>query len=134
MVLGIDVGGSTTKIVGLAPSGELVGMMQVEANDQITSAFGAFGKFTAHYGLRLGDIKHIVLTGVGASYLQSGMYDIPTKRVNEFIAIGLGGLKLARLPAAVIVSVGTGTALVKADGNRITHPCVQWLCYALHLL
>ena len=120
MVLGIDVGGSTTKIVGLSSKENCIGMMQVEAKDQLTSAFGAFGKFTAEYGLRMGDIQQIVLTGVGSSYLQ-GMYDIPTKRVDEFLAIGLGGLRLAGLESAVIISIGTGTALVRARGRDITH-------------
>ena len=120
MVLGIDVGGSTTKIVGLSSKEHCIGMMQVEAKDQQTSAFGAFGKFTAAHGLRLSDIRQIVVTGVGASYLK-GMYDIPTKRVNEFLAIGLGGLRLAGLDSAIIVSIGTGTALVRAEGGEIKH-------------
>ncbi|MCL2361241.1 MAG: pantothenate kinase [Defluviitaleaceae bacterium] len=120
MVLGIDVGGSTTKIVGLASKENCIGMMQVEAKDQLTSAFGAFGKFTAEHSLKMKDIRQIVLTGVGASYLQ-GMYDIPTKRVDEFLAIGLGGLRMAGLDSAIIVSVGTGTALVRAQGEEITH-------------
>ncbi|MCL1883025.1 MAG: pantothenate kinase [Defluviitaleaceae bacterium] len=120
MVLGIDVGGSTTKIVGF--SGEkCIGMLQVEAGDQITSAYGAFGKFCAEYGVRPADIKKIMVTGVGASYLEKGMYDIPTTRVDEFMAIGLGGLKLAELSGAFIVSVGTGTAIVKATADKITH-------------
>lgn len=121
MVLGIDVGGSTTKIVGLKPCGECIGMMQVEAGDQITSAFGAFGKFTSAHNLPIGDIKQIVVTGVGASYLDAGMYNIPTKRVDEFLAIGLGGLNLANLSEAIIVSVGTGTALVRATKDGIKH-------------
>ena len=121
MVLGIDVGGSTTKIVGLDLNGECFGMMQVDASDQITSAFGAFGKFTATHNLRISDIKQIVVTGVGASYLEAGMYDIPTKRVEEFYAIGFGGLKLAALDEAIIVSVGTGTALVRATEGKIVH-------------
>ena len=121
MVLGIDVGGSTTKIVGLRPNGECIGKMQVEAGDQITSAFGAFGKFTSTYQLPIDSIQKIMVTGVGASYLEGGMYNIPTKRVDEFLAIGLGGLHLAGLPQAVIVSVGTGTALVRATKDGIAH-------------
>ena len=121
MVLGIDVGGSTTKIVGLDPSGACIGMLQVDASDQITSAYGAFGKFVSTYNLGVQDIKQIVLTGVGAGYLDGGMYNIPTKRVDEFLAIGLGGLHLANLQEAIIVSVGTGTALVRATKNAITH-------------
>ena len=121
MVLGIDVGGSTTKIVGLKPNGDCIGMMQVEAGDQITSAFGAFGKFTSAHNLPIDAIQKIMVTGVGASYLESGMYNIPTCRVDEFKAVGLGGLNLANLPEAIIVSAGTGTALVRATGESITH-------------
>ncbi|MDR1663997.1 MAG: pantothenate kinase [Clostridiales bacterium] len=121
VVLGIDVGGSTTKIVGYETRGRRVGMLQVEATDQLTSAYGAFGKFMSEYKLRMADIRQIVLTGVGAAYLNDGMYDIPTRRVNEFLAIGLGGLALAELDRAVIVSMGTGTALVRAEGRTITH-------------
>jgi len=121
MILGIDLGGSTTKIVGLNSQGECIGMLQVEASDQATSAFGAFGKFTAQHGLRMNDIKQIALTGVGAPYLSEGMYGIPTKRVEEFLAIGLGGLRLANLDAALIISAGTGTALVRATEGNITH-------------
>lgn len=120
-VLGIDVGGSTTKIVGYDPGGQRIGMLQVEASDPITSAYGAFGKFTAIHRLRMSDIGSIMLTGVGASRLSTGMYDLPTHRVDEFRAIGLGGLALAGLSEAVIVSMGTGTALVKATPDGITH-------------
>ncbi|MCL2455964.1 MAG: pantothenate kinase [Defluviitaleaceae bacterium] len=120
MILGIDVGGSTTKIVGFE-NNRCVGMLKVAADDQITSAFGAFGKFCAEYGVRMGDIKKIMVTGIGASHIEKGMYDIPTTRVDEFIAIGIGGLKLAALSEAFIVSAGTGTALVRAGANGIAH-------------
>ena len=120
MVLGIDVGGSTTKLVGLAP-GMGMGMLQVEAGDQATSAYGAFGKFLAREKLSLGDIERIVLTGVGAPYIDGDMYGIPTKRADEFMAIGLGGLRLAGLGEALIVSVGTGTAMVRAGAGGIRH-------------
>jgi len=120
MVLGIDVGGSTTKIVGFN-NDECVGMLQVNAGDQVTSAFGAFGKFCAQYGIHMNDVSRIKITGVGASYLEKGMYDIPTTRVDEFIAIGIGGLKLAALDEAFIISAGTGTALVRAGQGGISH-------------
>lgn len=121
VILGIDVGGSTTKIVGYSKEGTCIGMMQVEATDQITSAYGAFGKFMAVYGLRLGDVSQIFITGVGANYVESGIYDIPTQRVDEFIAIGTGGLALANRKEALIVSMGTGTALIRASENNIIH-------------
>ena len=119
-VLGIDVGGSTTKIVGYAGE-RSIGRMLVKATDPATSAYGAFGKFTAAHRLKVSDIAQIILTGVGSSHVSAGMYDIPTRRVDEFIAIGLGGLALAGLDEAIIVSMGTGTALVKANASGVTH-------------
>ena len=121
IVLGIDVGGSTTKIVGYTSNGERVGMMQVNATDQVTSAYGAFGKFISATGFRISDVSKITVTGVGAAYLGPGIYEIPTKRVDEFITIGLGGLALAGLDEAIVVSMGTGTPIVKASAGKIKH-------------
>lgn len=42
MIIGIDVGGSTTKIVGVK-DGEIRNPMFVTAKDPVTSLFGAFG-------------------------------------------------------------------------------------------
>ena len=44
MVIGIDVGGSTTKIIGVDGE-EIKHPMIVKATDPITSLFGAFGKY-----------------------------------------------------------------------------------------
>ena len=49
VIIGIDVGGSTTKIVGFRVDGEkreLIAPQFVRANDPITATYGAFGKFT----------------------------------------------------------------------------------------
>lgn len=44
IVIGIDVGGSTTKIVGI--NGEQIqSPMFITATDPVTSLFGAFGKY-----------------------------------------------------------------------------------------
>ena len=53
VVIGIDVGGSTTKIVGYTDAGKLVSMLKVEAADPLTSAYGALGKFINENGLAL---------------------------------------------------------------------------------
>ena len=66
VVIGIDVGGSTTKIVGYTDAGKLVSMLKVEAADPLTSAYGALGKFINENGLALSDVQQIILTGVGS--------------------------------------------------------------------
>ena len=121
VILGVDIGGSTTKIVGFTAGGVLIGEQQVKATDQVTSMYGAVGHFLRKYRLTLPDIEKIVLTGVGASFFEDDIYGISTAKVDEFIAIGSGGLYLARADEAFIVSMGTGTAFVKATKDGITH-------------
>ncbi|TVR74701.1 MAG: type II pantothenate kinase [Marinilabiliales bacterium] len=120
MVLGIDIGGTTTKIAGFRKK-RICGVVSVQADDPVTSASGALGKFTDEFLLKLKDIDTIAVTGVGANSLGNELFGIPLKRVPEFTAIGHGGLFLAGLEKAVVVSMGTGTALVLADGRNIRH-------------
>ena len=121
IVLGIDVGGSTTKIVGLR-EGALIGTLRVRAADQITSLFGAIGNYLREYGIKLGEVSTIALTGVGASFIgDEPIYGIPTQKVSEFIALGHGALHLSGLDEAIVVSLGTGTAFVRAGKDGMTH-------------
>lgn len=121
VVLGVDVGGSTTKIVGFASDQSMVGSLQVKASDQITSMYGAIGHFLRAHKLYLEDLSDIVLTGVGASLIDGNVFDIPTHKVDEFRAIGHGGLKLSGLNQALVVSIGTGTAYVRAGEGSFKH-------------
>lgn len=117
IVIGIDVGGSTTKIVGFRNEGgkrELIPPQFVKANDPITAIYGAFGKFTDENGIRIQDIDKVLMTGVGSSYVKHDLYGINCVRVPEFDCIGKGGLYLSGLENAVVVSMGTGTAIVHA--------------------
>ncbi len=119
VTLGIDVGGSTTKIVSFHQ--EIIGSLQVRATDQMTSLFGAVGHLLHQQNLSLKEVERIVLTGVGAALMQDDIFGIPTMKVNEFEAIGYGGLLLADQPEALVVSMGTGTAFVHASQKKITH-------------
>ena len=69
VILGIDIGGSTTKIVGLRTDGSVLSMLRVRAEDQVTSLYGALGNYLTSNGLTLKDVRRVVLTGVGASYV-----------------------------------------------------------------
>lgn len=117
-VLGIDVGGSTTKIVGFHKEKEglaLIPPQFVRAADPITSIYGAFGKFTLQNDLSLSDIDHIMMTGVGSTFLNRPLYEgLDCRPAPEFDCVGRGGLYLAGLEEAIVVSMGTGTALVHA--------------------
>ena len=120
VIIGIDVGGSTTKIVGLRDE-KMISPLMVKANDPKASIYGAFGKFLDDNRLRLGDIDRIMVTGVGSSALEDDIYGICADKVDEFRAIGRGGLYLSGLDKAIIVSMGTGTAIISARGREARH-------------
>lgn len=125
-VIGIDVGGSTTKIVGFkkdACGATLIEPQFVRAADAVTSVYGAFGKFTMQNGLALEDIDRVLMTGVGSSFMSKPIYSLDCQAVSEFKSVGLGGLYLSGLDEAIVVSMGTGTALIhakKTENGTIT--------------
>ncbi len=119
-VIGIDVGGSTTKIVGM-DSGKIFSPLLVKATDPVSSIYGAFGRFLNENKLQLSDIDRIMTTGVGSTFVDEKIFGIPTYKVAEFNATGLGGLFLSGLNRAVVVSMGTGTAYVMADNGKVSH-------------
>ena len=125
-VIGIDIGGSTTKIVGLRSNGSQSSLIEpifVRATDAITSVYGAFGKFTMQNGIDLGDIDRVLMTGVGSSFITKPLYSLKCEKVSEFRCVGNGGLYLSGLDEAIVVSMGTGTALMHAkreNGKTVT--------------
>ncbi|MBO5157775.1 MAG: type II pantothenate kinase [Prevotella sp.] len=119
-VIGIDVGISTTKIVGFS-GGKIQSSIRITAVDPITSLYGAFGKYLYNNNLTLEDIEHVMLTGVGAAYVKDNIYGLPTTKVGEFDANGLGAIYETGLKRAVIVSMGTGTSFVKYDHGAVSH-------------
>lgn len=112
-IIGIDVGGSTTKIVACR-DGKINYPQFVRAADPLTSVYGAFGKFTTQNGLELSDIEKVVMTGVGSSFIKKPLYGLNCVKAVEFDCVGRGGLYLSGLNDAIIISMGTGTAIVHA--------------------
>lgn len=118
--IGIDVGISTTKIVGVR-DGEVSSPLRIRATDPVTSLYGAFGKYLYDNQIDLNDIEQVMLTGVGAAYIDSPIYGLPTTKVEEFIADGLGAQHESQLSKMIVVSMGTGTSIVQCDGDQIKH-------------
>jgi len=121
LVIGIDVGGSTTKIVGIEHRQMKVPPMYTTAADPISSLFGAFGKYLYDNHIELSQVEHVMLTGVGASSVNSPIYGLPTSHVDEFSADGLGASYATGQERLIAVSMGTGTTFVRVDGNDIKH-------------
>ena len=121
IVVGIDIGGSTTKIAGF-DDGKMLLPVQISASNAIASLFGAFGKFLYDNNLELTDIEQVNLTGVGASNVNQKIYGLPTYKVDEFSANGVGGGYFAGdKDEFMVISMGTGTSYVKVKNGVPTH-------------
>ena len=120
IVIGIDVGISTTKIVGIK-NGKVSAPIRITAADPITSLYGAFGKYLHDNEIDLKDVEQVMLTGVGAAYIDTPIYGLPTAKSQEFMADGLGARFESKLDHTIVVSMGTGTSFVKCDGDEMRH-------------
>ena len=113
-VIGIDIGSSTTKIIELK-------------NNQIASKKilrKKYDKKELENFCEINNIKYIekiIFTGIGSDKIEQKDYSIPIEKVEEFTAIATGGLHLSKKESAIIVSVGTGTALIEAKKKNIRH-------------
>lgn len=130
-IIGIDVGGSTTKIVGFDYADKKCSRMlppiYVKASDQLASVYGAFGKFTATNAIDLSDVKKVMITGVGSQFIDNKLYGIDTYFLSEFECVGRGGLYISGYDKAIIVSMGTGTAVVSADRTAGGKPVYEYM-------
>ena len=127
MIVGIDIGSTITKAVSIE-NGSVVRQIKTNAMDAVTSATGAFGKMLVENRIKLADIEKIRITGAGSSKIKDDIFGIPTEKVNEVTAIGVGGLFLAHKEAGLppekpilITNIGTGTILIEANREKIAH-------------
>ena len=118
--IGIDVGISTTKIVGIR-EGKVIKPLRIKATDPVTSLYGAFGKYLYDNRIDLSEVERVMLTGVGAHYIDKPVYGLPTAKADEFLADGLGAQFESKLQRMIVVSMGTGTSLVLCNGNEVRH-------------
>ncbi|MDR2070842.1 MAG: pantothenate kinase [Treponema sp.] len=125
MIIGIDIGSTTTKAVSIdfGPDGTCRSIKKVKtkAQDVITSATGALGKMLVENDIKIGDIRRIMITGAGASKVNSDLFGIPTEKVNEIQAIGIGGMFLSGKDNIIITNIGTGTVVIDARPGTISH-------------
>ena len=120
LIIGIDIGATTTKAVSIE-NGKLIRKVKTKASDAVTAATGAFGKIVLENEIAMNVIKGIRITGVGASTIKSNIFGIPTSRVDEIQAIGTGGMFLSGMDNIIITNIGTGTAIIEANGRGISH-------------
>ena len=120
MIIGIDIGSTTTKAVSIE-EGKLTRKVKTKAADAVTSATGAFGKLVLENGIKIETIEKIKITGAGAHKINNDIFGIPTSCVNEIEAIGIGGMFLSGMKNIIITNIGTGTVIIEAGDRGIFH-------------
>ena len=120
MIIGIDIGSTTTKAVSIE-DGKLTRKVKTKALDAVTAATGALGKIVLENGIKIDAIEKIKITGAGASKIKDDIFGIPTSRVNEIDAIGIGGMFLSKMNNNIITNIGTGTVIIEANEKGISH-------------
>ena len=126
IVIGIDVGISTTKIVGIDESGVVVSPIRIKATDPITSLYGAFGKYLHDNKIALSDVEQVMLTGVGSAYIDEPIYGLPTSKSEEFVADGhvskinllIGDISAKPLPGLPMNAPASLFSNAKANASR----------------
>jgi len=122
IVIGIDAGISSTKIIGIENGKRIMAPISVKSSDALSAIYGALGKYLVdNNGIALDEVEHVMITGVGARNLNVPLLNCPTSHVDEFKANGLGARFDSGLDHIIVVSMGTGTSLVKVDGDKISH-------------
>lgn len=116
-IIAIDSGSSTVKLIKTEKNGKV----KYKALFEKMPIMQALELFLKQEKIDLKSVQNFVLTGVGTEEIKENIYNIPTIKVDEFTAIGLGGLYLAHKDEAIVVSIGTGTALVQAKKSEIKH-------------
>ena len=113
-IIGIDIGSSTIKIIEYKNGNMLnKGIFESKNYEEVIDNFISKNNIK--------EIDKIVITGINAQKANLEKYNIPVNIVEEFIAIGMGGLVLSKKEKAIIASVGTGTALIRAKGKEFKH-------------
>jgi type II pantothenate kinase len=120
MIIGIDIGSTTTKAVAVH-NGAIVKTIKTKAFDAVTSATGALGKLIIESNLKISNIKKIIITGAGAVNINDEIFGIETHKIDEITAIGLGGMFLSKKESVIISNIGTGTSVIEATKDKITH-------------
>lgn len=116
-IIGIDSGSSHVKIVQMDENEKIEKKLILEKMPVLQ----AFDVFINKEKIDKQSIQKIVLTGVGQSEISDNICNIPTQKIDEFIAIGTGGLYLTKQKKGLVVSIGTGTAFVISNGKKHKH-------------
>ena len=111
----LDIGASYSKLVMLKEDRQMITHLIETENFENTACV------LLRIAKKEFKFNEAVITGGGSAQLPSILEDVFIKRVDEISSIGAGGLKLSGLKEAIVVSMGTGTAITHATPEKVTH-------------
>ncbi len=114
----IDFGLTNIDIVTQDGDGSLLRYMTPSAGVADEALVRRVVQSTGH---PLGDFDQVAVTGGQHRFLPKSIDGIPIRAVDEVKAIGRGGLYLTGLPEALVVSAGSGTAMVASRDGEFHH-------------
>lgn len=118
MIVGIDIGISTTKFAIIDENGEAVfhemkaEPMTIEKLEWYIDTLLFLGRF---------DIDTVAVTGVGAKKIGDTLYKRPVIHVDEFEANFMSAQRYIDKDRFIVVSMGTGTSFVLVENGTYTH-------------
>lgn len=124
LLVSLDLGASLTKIILADDVLNIIARAVLPSERPRETALKALGHLLETVSPAYSsEIKVILATGGGSRALGNEISGLPIKRVDEIKAIGLGGMKLLGKSDCLVVSAGTGTALVvvRGSGRVIRH-------------
>ena len=117
-IIGVDLGTSGTKLAARGP--QRLSFRRRPTVRGETLAARAVEQFLDWAEIPRNEVDRLVLTGVRTSFFTRPLLGLPTFTVPEFEAIGRGGM-IAGVERVLVVSMGTGTALVMAGPEGCAH-------------
>lgn len=126
MIVGLDIGASFAKAILVDENLTIIDKHILPVKEPKTAASKILEFFIKTFGEEYRDIiDAVAVSGGGSRFIGETILGLPARRVEELEAIGTGGLLLTKRSEGLIVSAGTGTAIVAAyeDGRVVKHVC-----------
>jgi type II pantothenate kinase len=118
MILGLDFGLTNLDAVLVEDGRMRQGWRQ---DTQGTARLETLEQIVNEHNIKLADLTCIGTTGGRHKDLPSSFKGIPMFKIGEAQAVGHGGLQMAKLEQALVVSAGTGTSMIAARGSSFGH-------------
>ena len=119
MILGLDAGSSTTKLMALTEDGaKFIVPMRMGPMSDHKSFCAALSRFAADNAMTEEDFLYVGVTGSRATEAGDEILGVPVRRINEIEAMAAGALRFSGQEKGVVVNIGTGTALIYAEKGK----------------